>query len=143
MNSEEVVKKLRQLAREGYSQTDAAVELNMHTSTVRRYTRLYRIRFQKGNTRRTWTKAQIEEKRKQCYEMVEAGKERKEIIETLGISLYLYKKFMDEYPDYKDQQYKNDPRSKVCQQITGCWHSRCYLAPRCPAYQNAQKRRRT
>ena len=70
MNSDDFVKKLRQLARKGYSRTKAAIELNVSTSTIERYSRMYKIRFPKGSTRRNWTKAQIEEKRKEFYKMV-------------------------------------------------------------------------
>lgn len=131
---------LQQYAEANFTISETAKKLGVSYIMVKNWAHKYNIQFHSGAPYKDPKERQ--RRRNEFIRLKEAGLSKREIIKALKIDSTTYDNWDGEYEvGLLKETNANDPRSKVCQQIQSCWHSRCYLAPRCPAYQNAQQKR--
>ena len=131
---------LQQYAEANFTIDETAKKLGVSYAMVRNWAIKYNIQFRSAQLYKDPKERQ--RRRNEFIRLKEAGLTKREIIKVLKIDSTTYDNWDGEYEvGLLKKTNTHDPRSKVCQQIQSCGHSRCYLAPRCPAYQNAQQKR--
>ncbi len=129
--SDSEIQEIKKLAAKGYSIKQIADLLGRSFFSVKGVVRRYHIPVLNGNY--------SDELRRKVWKLKHKGKSNAEIERILGLTSRTVRIIVEEEEVWErilhgvDYQ-PDDPRSKVCQQITVCYHSRCYLRYRCPAY---------